>query len=138
MRQLLEGHTVTVNSIAFSADGQWIASGSSDDTVRVWSAESGECQQMLDKHGNAIHVVKFLDDGTLIAASADQVISFNSSEDLIYHYSTGHHGRRVVVVSFSLSCDGKLKALGHNDGISIYCRLTTLETGRRSRDIQPG
>ena len=39
----LEGHSDGVNSVSFSPDGQWIASGSEDNTVKVWSVESGEC-----------------------------------------------------------------------------------------------
>ena len=32
----LEGHTMRVGSLAFSADGQLAVSGSDDRTVRVW------------------------------------------------------------------------------------------------------
>ncbi|CAG9981251.1 unnamed protein product, partial [Clonostachys byssicola] len=115
MRQHLEGHTDTVNSVAFSADGQLIVSGSFDNTVRVWSAESGECQQMHYGYGDPAQVVNFLDDGNLMAASAYKAINFNASEDRIYHYIREHHGPRVYPVTCSISCDGKLVALGLND-----------------------
>jgi len=35
----LEGHSSYVNSVSFSPDGTRIASGSDDETVRVWSTE---------------------------------------------------------------------------------------------------
>lgn len=42
-----QGHLGGVNSVAFSADGQRLASCSRDTTVRVWDAASGECQATL-------------------------------------------------------------------------------------------
>ena len=40
--KVLEGHTGEVYAVAVSADGSKIVSGSSDNTVRIWSAESGQ------------------------------------------------------------------------------------------------
>ena len=38
---LLAGHTHSVFSVAFSPDGQTIASGSRDSTIRLWDARNG-------------------------------------------------------------------------------------------------
>ena len=38
----LEGHTDNVVSVSFSPDGQTLASGSWDDTIRLWDATTGE------------------------------------------------------------------------------------------------
>ena len=37
----LRGHTSEVRSVAFSADGQRIVSGSEDRRVKIWNAETG-------------------------------------------------------------------------------------------------
>ena len=44
---LLSGHARFVYSVAFSADGSKVVSGSGDKTVKIWSADSGEVLQML-------------------------------------------------------------------------------------------
>jgi len=35
----LEGHSGPVNSVSFSPDGSWLASGSWDGTVKLWRVE---------------------------------------------------------------------------------------------------
>ncbi len=36
--ETMPGHTGCVRSVAFSADGEWIASASLDGTVKIWKA----------------------------------------------------------------------------------------------------
>jgi WD40 repeat protein len=43
----LQGHTNQVWAVAFSPDGQTLASGSSDETIKIWDIETGKCLQTL-------------------------------------------------------------------------------------------
>ena len=43
----LKGHTSSVDSVAFSPDGGTLASGSSDNTIRLWDAVTGALKQTL-------------------------------------------------------------------------------------------
>jgi len=38
----LNGHASYITSLAFSADGQTVASASNDTTVRLWNPQTGE------------------------------------------------------------------------------------------------
>jgi WD40 repeat protein len=40
--KVLKGHTDLVNTVVISTDGAKIVSGSWDETVRIWSMETGE------------------------------------------------------------------------------------------------
>jgi WD40 repeat protein len=37
-----------VSSVAFSADGQWLASGSGDKTAKIWDTATGACVQTFE------------------------------------------------------------------------------------------
>jgi WD40 repeat protein len=46
----LQGHTGGVNAIAFDRDGSRFVSASSDRTVRLWDAATGQCLRVFEGH----------------------------------------------------------------------------------------
>src|SRR5262249_44778629 len=52
----LKGHTAIVTSVAFSSDGQRLASASLDGTVKVWDAQTG--QEVLTLKGQTQTVLR--------------------------------------------------------------------------------
>ena len=64
-----------VSSVAFSPDGSTLASGSYDDTIRLWNAVTGEHKMTLEGHRNSVISVAFSPDGsTLASGSGDGTI----------------------------------------------------------------
>jgi WD40 repeat protein len=75
----LYGHTQRINSVAVSADGSYIATGSADGTVRVWEALTGRLVSTI-VFGPGVNQVQFSPDGGLVLATlADGVVSVADS-----------------------------------------------------------
>ena len=60
-----------VVSVCFSSDGKQIASGSWDQTVKIWNASSGELQSTLAGHTDWVTQVEFIDADTVVSSSHD-------------------------------------------------------------------
>jgi WD40 repeat protein len=72
------GHTAQVNAVAFSPDGQLLASASSDHTVKLWRVADGALVATLDDllnpsgttHQDVVNTVAFSHDGTMVASGS--------------------------------------------------------------------
>ena len=67
---LFTGHTEAVLTITFSPDGNTLASGSSDDTVRLWDVAKADHKQTLIGHPFEVTSVAFSSDGRALASGS--------------------------------------------------------------------
>ena len=102
----LKGHTNGVNAVAFSPDGKWLASGSSDMTVKVWDATTGEETRVLKGHTGAVRSIAFSADGNRLASvGSDKMVK-------VWDVMSGKEaltlkGHTDQVMSVAFSPDGK-------------------------------
>ncbi|MCL2116097.1 MAG: DUF4062 domain-containing protein [Methanobrevibacter sp.] len=136
LQKTLTGHTRSVNSVCFSPDGKYIASGSRDYTVRVWNREKpDESPKILTGHTGSVTSVCFSPDGKYIASgSEDKTVRVWNPEkpDESPQILTGHT-RSVNSVCFSP--DGKYIASGSEDKT---VRVWNLENPDESPQILKG
>jgi len=64
----LEGHSGPVSSVSFSPDGKRIVSGSRDNTLKVWDAQTGRETLTLKGHLSLVTSVSFSPDGKRIVS----------------------------------------------------------------------
>jgi len=119
-KAVLRGHENHVTSVSHSPDGSQIASGSWDNTVRVWDARSGAELAALRGHEGWVTSVSYSPDGARIASGSDdktvRVWDARSGAELAVLRG---HEREVESVSYSPDgariASGSGASYGHMD-----------------------
>lgn len=75
IRSTLKGHTNCVASVAYSPDGKTLATGSWDETIKLWNVATGQERATLKKHTHRVVSVAYSPDGkTLASGSHDKTL----------------------------------------------------------------
>ena len=123
---LLRGHTRVVKAIAFSPDGKTLASGSLDNSVKLWDIETGEVATTFAGHELDVEAIAFSPDGKTLA--------FGTWDNRVKLWDT-EKGQNIATFighekpprSVAFSPDGKILASG---GWDKTIKLWNTETGK--------
>ena len=118
---ILPGPGDEVESVAFSPDGKVLASGSRDQTVKLWDSGSGELMRTFTRHSGGLDSIAFSPDGTILAISSSE-----NAVDL-YDASSGNLMRSLAGCTIAghaaFSPDGKLlvtKSLSQKRNLQVW------------------
>jgi hypothetical protein len=126
-------HVAAIKRVAADQKGTWVATGSDDKTVRVWSLADGALLRTIRipaGHGNIgkVYAVAISPDGTVIAVSGYTGSGTADRRHQLYLFeaATGSMTRRIdglpnVVNHLAFSVDGRrLATLLSSGGLRIY------------------
>ncbi|MFB2837050.1 TIR domain-containing protein [Floridanema evergladense] len=116
------GHKATVLAVAVSPDGKIVASGSEDNTIKLWN-QDGKLLKTLTDHKGSVNYLAFSPDGKQMAsASVDETIKLWKPDGTLLKTLTGHNSK-VEAVAFSpdsqtlaSASNGKTVKLWKSDG----------------------
>ena len=126
----LTGHGGDVLAVAFAPDGRLLASGSSDQTIRLWDPVTGEERKLLRGHTGAVRTLAF-------AAHHSQLLASGSTDGTVRIWD-GAQGREMKTLSGRLGAirgvafapDGQSLASVGDDG---SLRLWDWQAGKETK-----
>jgi WD40 repeat protein len=131
----LGGHAQTVTDVSFgsanSLDGKMLASGSADNTVKLWNTQTGEVIKTFTGHTGRIYGVSFDGNSKMLASgSADNTVKLWDTQTGEVKTLNGHIGQ---VYGVSFSPNGEIIASGSGDNT---VKLWDAKTGREIQTLE--
>jgi CubicO group peptidase (beta-lactamase class C family) len=115
-QRLSGGNDTLIFSLAFSPNGELLASTGDDNTIRLWDVTSGQQKQAWPGGSASMTGLMFSPDGQFLAsAEQDGTIGLWDVSSGLLVQRIGQAGLSVCGVAFSP--DGSLLASGHPDGV---------------------
>ncbi|KAG8824416.1 hypothetical protein FRC19_001824 [Serendipita sp. 401] len=123
----MTGHTNGVRCVAFTSDGQIIASGSDDCTVRLWSSSTGNALWTIPTEMNTVERIAFTFTGEVMVLGSNHKIYVINTKAKNVVWSTGKENSNSELV---LSADNSKIAATCDNGVGIWDVLAGKQMAR--------
>ncbi|NER19840.1 MAG: protein kinase [Symploca sp. SIO1C2] len=124
----LKGHLSSVFSVAISPDGKHLASGSFDNTIKLWDLETGKLLRTLTGHYEPVLTLAFSPNSEiLVSGSVDDQIKLWDLATGSVKLTITDDLDAVVSLAIAISPDGQLLATG---GDHQKLKIWQLSTGK--------
>ncbi|MBW4693561.1 MAG: TIR domain-containing protein [Lyngbya sp. HA4199-MV5] len=114
-RNRLEGHTDWIRRVSYSSDGQTIATGSDDKTVKLWKPDGTLLKTLKGNHSSVL-AVSLSPNGQIVASSDwnDNAVTLRNRDGKLLRKLKGHE---EDIDDIQFSPDGRTLAAASSDGI---------------------
>ena len=132
--QTLRGHTDSVRALALGPDGELAASGSDDETVRIWDLqEAARGDDAMRGHSTGLSGIALSPDGRRVLSSSDwakdiKVWDASSGRELM---TLRGHGYLVSAIAVTHDSSRVVSA-----SLDQTCKVWDLRSGRLLRDLK--
>jgi WD40 repeat protein len=120
-----------VSAVAFSADGEYVASGSADGTARVWQAATGHELSRLSDEGGVSSIAFSPDNKSVVAGWANGIVK-------VWEAATGREIAHMTfndsVLSVAFRPDDKYIVSGSNPAAQVWEAATGKEVAHINHD----
>ena len=135
------GHAEYVRSVAFSPDGKLFASGSNDNSVKIWDVASRRELRTLTGHTDHVLSIRFSSDGSLLASLGyDKTVRVWDVMSGIERATINVENGTFTAIAFAADGKSVLTANGTDSGGGgdPLIRFWDVATGKASRTLDPG
>ncbi|PVU89544.1 hypothetical protein BB559_005050 [Furculomyces boomerangus] len=123
-----QGHIYDMSYVAFSGDGQYVATGGDDGKIKIWMASTGYCFVTFSNHSSSITAIQFTKQNqVVVSASLDGTVR---AFDLVRYrnFRTFLSPTPAQFSSVAVDPSGEIVCAGCQDSFDIY--VWSMQTGK--------